>query len=655
VASTEDDVVVRLRLKDVARFIADVKSGKLAIDDLEKKIAKAGRTAARESDANSGGFGKLGKMLSGLKWYAMGAVGSLASAAVGVGAFAIKSAANLQQVTIAYTTLMGSASAARDTLASLRKFAIDTPFQLPTLEEAGKLLLAYKFSAQSLIPTLTAVGDAASALSLGDEGVTGIVNVLGQIKGAGVLHAQDLFQLTSRGIMAKDMLEQAFHLTPQQLDKAVSTGKISAKAAVPVILRGMEQQFKGSMATQAKTLGGVASNFVDAIRDALTNVVNPYLPALTAWLQQAVDLVGSPQFQRAMSNVFNGTIAKVKVGIQIGQQVVDSIKTAISTADWGPIGSALGTKLRDALTTTGGAAEGVDWYDMGRNAVSGGVTFILGFVSAFFDPMVWGGILKKHWVDVVFIVVAVLTDGFGGAIGKAGEALSKIPFVGRLLGGLLGTLQTGITKLGGPFRRIASGIADAFGRAFLRVFPNLGTEIWYWFSRIEEFFKDGGGLQKRLSSAIGQFLSNALEEGFTAVFRFFRRIGEMIGRAAGKLWQPIADALRPVFDWIVTRWTQLFGWLSSLPVIGGLFAGTQAPGTGGNNPQAPSQVPAGAGLRFNQRPANNAAGGTMTAGGMSWVGERGPELLNLPRGAQVIPLPRVPEIGAAGISRSRSC
>jgi phage-related tail protein len=28
---------------------------------------------------------------------------------------------------------------------------------------------------------------------------------------------------------------------------------------------------------------------------------------------------------------------------------------------------------------------------------------------------------------------------------------------------------------------------------------------------------------------------------------------------------------------------------------------------------------------------------------MSWVGERGPELLNLPRGSQVIPLPRVPE------------
>lgn len=37
-----------------------------------------------------------------------------------------------------------------------------------------------------------------------------------------------------------------------------------------------------------------------------------------------------------------------------------------------------------------------------------------------------------------------------------------------------------------------------------------------------------------------------------------------------------------------------------------------------------------------------AAGGQMTHGGLSWVGERGPELLNLPTGSQVIPLGKIP-------------
>ena len=54
--ASQDDVVVRLRLADVARFIADVKAGRLAIDDLEKKIRSVSRTA----EAGSKEYNDLG-------------------------------------------------------------------------------------------------------------------------------------------------------------------------------------------------------------------------------------------------------------------------------------------------------------------------------------------------------------------------------------------------------------------------------------------------------------------------------------------------------------------------------------------------------------------------------------------------------------------
>jgi hypothetical protein len=63
VATTEDDVVVRLRLKDVARFIAEVRAGSLSIDELEKKISQAGRTAAKESSPSGGGFGMFASLM----------------------------------------------------------------------------------------------------------------------------------------------------------------------------------------------------------------------------------------------------------------------------------------------------------------------------------------------------------------------------------------------------------------------------------------------------------------------------------------------------------------------------------------------------------------------------------------------------------------
>src|ERR1035441_31344 len=40
-----------------------------------------------------------------------------------------------------------------------------------------------------------------------------------------------------------------------------------------------------------------------------------------------------------------------------------------------------------------------------------------------------------------------------------------------------------------------------------------------------------------------------------------------------------------------------------------------------------------------------ASGGQVIRPGMAWVAEKGPELLNMPRGASVIPLPRVPDMG----------
>jgi ABC-type transporter Mla subunit MlaD len=48
------------------------------------------------------------------------------------------------------------------------------------------------------------------------------------------------------------------------------------------------------------------------------------------------------------------------------------------------------------------------------------------------------------------------------------------------------------------------------------------------------------------------------------------------------------------------------------------------------------------------RLTGQATGGETTRSGLSWVGERGPELLNLPTGAQVIPLGKIPSGGGGG-------
>lgn len=46
----------------------------------------------------------------------------------------------------------------------------------------------------------------------------------------------------------------------------------------------------------------------------------------------------------------------------------------------------------------------------------------------------------------------------------------------------------------------------------------------------------------------------------------------------------------------------------------------------------------------------NANGTPSWQGGLTWVGERGPELVNLPRGAGVIPAHRASQMGSGGIN-----
>jgi tape measure domain-containing protein len=97
---------------------------------------------------------------------------------------------------------------------------------------AAQQLLAYKFSAQSILPSLRAIGDAVSAFGGGAFEMDRVVTALGQIK-KGVTSYDELNQLSENGSMARSLPQKAFHLTPQALAKASQAGKISAAPRSP--------------------------------------------------------------------------------------------------------------------------------------------------------------------------------------------------------------------------------------------------------------------------------------------------------------------------------------------------------------------------------------------------------------------------------------
>lgn len=223
-------------------------------------------------------FGSVTNAISGVASAAMKAAAAVAAiGAAGVG-YGIKLAADAEQAEIAFTTMLGSADLAKKTLAGLVKFAAETPFELPEIRSAGRSLLAFGVEAKDLIPTLTAIGDVSAGIS---APINEIAEVYGKARVQGRLFAEDINQLTGRGIPVIGQLAKQFGVAEEGVRKLVETGQVRfkhlEKAFIALTTGG--GKFAGLMAAQSQSLTGLWSTFKDDFKAVLTEVGDSFIQA----------------------------------------------------------------------------------------------------------------------------------------------------------------------------------------------------------------------------------------------------------------------------------------------------------------------------------------------------------------------------------------
>ena len=244
--------------------------------------------------------------------------------------------ANLEQTHVALTTLLGSSSAASAMLGQLEQFAATTPFDLPGVENASRQLLAFGFQAQDIIPMLTSIGDAVSAMGGGVPEINRVTLALGQMAAAGRVNAQDLMQLTQVGIPAWQILADKIGVSTGALRDMVEKGAVPAQQAIEALTTGMEERFKGAMEAQSKTMLGIISNIKDSANVALGAIMQPAFEVVKGDLKDIQDYLASQAFQdwadRATVSV--GQFAdRVEGFVQNdGPMLVDTFKNAAGGA-----------------------------------------------------------------------------------------------------------------------------------------------------------------------------------------------------------------------------------------------------------------------------------------------------------------------------------
>ena len=172
--------------------------------------------------------------------------------------------AELESQTRSLQVLTGSAEKAGKIIKDLQKLGAVTPFTSTELIDSAKRLQAFGVQTEKVVEVTRRLADASGAT--GAE-LSGLVTAYGQVQAKGRLQGEELLQFQERGIGLQEELSKMYGLTGQELQKALSKGRISAEAVEVAFIRLTEAggKYAGGAVAQSDTLAGLMSTLQDSV------------------------------------------------------------------------------------------------------------------------------------------------------------------------------------------------------------------------------------------------------------------------------------------------------------------------------------------------------------------------------------------------------
>lgn len=502
---------------------------------------------------------------------------TIAGAAVGAaGLFAIKSAGDMEMLRSSMDVLTGSTASGSKMFKDLYDFAAKTPFETGDLAKGAQTMLSFGIANDKVIPNLKMLGD----ISMGNKDKLGSLTLaFSQITSTGRLMGQDLLQLINGGFNPLTIISQKTGKSMSVLKDEMEKGKISADMVRDAMVTATEKGglFYQGMDKGAQTLQGIWSTLMDTAGMTIRKLVG---------LSETGDII--------------------KGGL------VDKVKNAINDL------ITFLTNNQDTILKW--TADAFGWMKDNFPIIAGAITFAL--IPAFIGlgTSIWtalapllpfiaagaavGWILNEvaksvgGWDNMLKIVKDTLTDIWKflepifmpilKVLKQLWDDLIAVltDFWNKNKDWLIPTLKfvaivLGVIIVGSILATVAAimliiGIIDVLVRAFGWVADQVRKQV--------DIMRQNWEMFKVGIEVIADAIKNAFKAAFNAVARFWN---DTIGK----------------IGFTVPNWV---------------------PGAGGKSFHVP-QVP------------YLAEGTDYFQGGMAIVGERGPELVNLPTGSRVTP------------------
>ena len=574
----------------LVRYTADVSGLQSGADQAKSSIEEVGDTAEESSGGFASAFSNMGGNLMDFAQSAASTLFSvqmLGQTALSLGEDLLSPAEKAETMQTAFTTLMGSTKAANAELEKLDAFAAKTPFQTMDIDQAASQLIGFGVSASDTIPDLTAIGDALSAVGKGSTAnLDGIVDIFGKIQTSGGLTVGTMQELSRDGINAWSIMEQQTGKTKDELTKMIQAGLIPAKTAMHDLTTGIEKSplYSGGMAKQSNTMAGLISTLKSNWDQILVSFGSPILKDLEPTFAALATDLSSPAFKTFAADTGKEIVTVIgTLATDIGTVVSDG-QGLISFFQSGAPQAQL---LADGLLAIGIAIAAMK--------IGQFISTIPELLAGFVD---WA-------IDELPIMIETLA--------------TAAPFI--LLGIIVAAVVFGIILAIQHWGAISKWLSDAWKTMTSAVgagFSALGTFLHGIVDNVVGFFKKWGiDILEIMMGPVGLII-----HFWTPITGFFKNIISGIGNAfsgLGTLVHNIWGGIQGDIKWAING---VIGLIDTF--IGGLDSIGIDIGPVNIHPNIP-EIP------------YLAAGTPSFAGGWAVVGEKGPELVNLPGGSSVIP------------------
>jgi len=440
-----------------------IKADDKASTQINKIQSSLGKLVNKAYNITIGVKDKISGYLTGIKSKINSAFSLLASpmgfigitaVSGGLGAMAKTSldiAGNLEQVNIAFSTMLRSGEKAKKFLKEIEDFSIRTPFEMTDLLESSRKLLAYGFKETEILPILETVGNASAGLGLGAEGINRITLAIGQMRAKAKLSGEEMRQLAEAGVPAWRYISNALGVSTQEAMKLAERGLIPAEKGINAILRGMRGDFAGLIERQSRTLHGLLSTlrdffnlkifgaFGEGLRRGLLPLLTNVVDTLTNNKKKAQEIYST--FMR-LGEIVGGWVVRA---FNLFYQVVSYLGKSKNLEDFGKrLGEGINKgldKVNEWLKGEGGAklfetikslgvGLGKAWVNALKNAFFNGLKdlFSGNFLGAFlsfslFNFLGGGKLLGGAGGIVKAIGIGKILSGLGAVIGTLGTKL----------------------------------------------------------------------------------------------------------------------------------------------------------------------------------------------------------------------------------------